>query len=136
MKNVPVSLSFRRLNSSFYPFVGPIPWLYHTLQHFLQLNTLFLLLSSILPADIDLGKKKRTCFDAIKIFIYRLFMEPSRTMISIACVASFSEQRTRNESQRPRFRETHRECGSLFIHPYFDFKIVIHYLHVGLKDFV
>ena len=57
-------------------------------------------------------------------------------MISIACVASFSEQRTRNESQRPRFRETHRECGSLFIHPYFDFKIVIQYLHVGLKDFV
>ena len=36
------------------------------------------------------GKKKRTCFDAIKIFIYRLFMEPSRTMISIACVASVS----------------------------------------------
>ena len=58
MKNVPVSLSFRCLNSSFYPFVGPIPWLYHTLQHFLLLNTLFLLLSSILPADIDLGKRK------------------------------------------------------------------------------
>ena len=82
------------------------------------------------------GKKKRNCFDAIKIFIYRLFMQPSRTMISIACVASVSEQRTRNESQRPRFRETHRECGSLFIHRYFDFKIVIQYLHVGLKDFV
>ena len=58
MKNVPVSLSFRCLNSSFYPFVGPIPWLYHTLQRFLLLNTLFLLLSSILPADIDLGKRK------------------------------------------------------------------------------
>ena len=82
------------------------------------------------------GKKKRTCFDAIKIFIYRLFMQPSRTMISVACVASVSEQRTRNESQRPRFRETHREYGSLFVHPYFDFKIVIQYLHVGLKDFV
>ena len=60
MKNVPVSLSFRcfRCFRSFYPFVGPIPWLYHTLQHFLLLNTLFLLLSSILPADIDLGKRK------------------------------------------------------------------------------
>ena len=58
MKNVPVSLSLRYLNSSFYPFVGPIPWLYHTQQRFLLLNTLFLLLSSILPADIDLGKRK------------------------------------------------------------------------------
>ena len=56
MKNVPLSLSFRCLNSSFYPFVGPIPWLYHTLQRFLLLNILSLLLSSILPADTDLGK--------------------------------------------------------------------------------
>ena len=36
------------------------------------------------------GKKKRTCFDAITIFIYRLFMEPSQTMISTACVVSVS----------------------------------------------
>ena len=89
MKNVPVSLSFRYLNSSFYPFVGPIPWLYHTLQHFLLLNTLFLPLSSILPADTDLGKRKGSVL-IIKTFIYRLFMEPSRTIISIAFVASVS----------------------------------------------
>ena len=66
MKNVPVSLSLRCLNSSFYPFVGPIPWLYHTQQRFLLLNTLFLLLSSILPADIDLGKRGTRVKDRAK----------------------------------------------------------------------
>ena len=57
------------------------------------------------------GKKKRTCFDAIKIFIYKLFMEPSRTMISIACVASVSV-RFRSKEQKTRAKDRAKNGAS------------------------
>ena len=56
------------------------------------------------------GKKKRTCFDAIKIFIYRLFMEPSRTMISTACVASVSV-RFRSKKRGTRVKDRAKNCA-------------------------
>ena len=104
MKNVPVSLSFRCLNSSFYPFVGPIPWLYHTLQRFLLLNTLFLLLSSILPADIDLGKRKGPVLYNQNFHLQTFYGTLSNHDFYSLRRKRFradSEQRTRNESQSP-----------------------------------
>ena len=100
MKNVPVSLSFRCLNSSFYPFVGPIPWLYHTLQRFLLLNTLFLLLSSILPADIDLGKRKGPVLMRSK-FSFTNFL---RNPLEPACVANVPA-RFRSKEQKTRVKD-------------------------------
>ena len=106
MKNVPVSLSFRCLNSSFYPFVGPIPWLYHSLQRFLLLNILFLLLSSILPADINLGKRKGPVIYNqnfhLQTFCGTLSNHDFHTLRYSKRFRAVSEQRTRNESQRPR----------------------------------
>ena len=94
MKNVPLSLSFRCLNSSFYPFVGPIPWLYHTLQRFLLLNILSLLLSSILPADTDLGKNFHLQTFYGTLSNHHFYSLRSKRFRAV------SEQRTRNESQR------------------------------------
>ena len=103
MKNVPVSLSFRCLNSSFYPFVGPIPWLYHTLQRFLLLNTLFLLLSSILPEDRDLGKRKGPVLMRSK-FSFTNFL---RNPLEQACVANVPA-RFRSKEQKTRVKDRAR----------------------------
>ena len=106
MKNVPVSLSFRCLNSGFYPFVGPIPWLYHTLQRFPLLNILFLLLSSILPADTDLGKRQGPVIYNQNFHLQTFYGTLSNHDFYSLCYSNrfraVSEQRTRNESQRPR----------------------------------
>ena len=116
MKNVPVSLSFRCLNSSFYLFVGPIPWLYHTLQRFLLLNTLFLLLSSILPADIDLGKRKGPVLMRSK-FSFTNFL---RNPLEPACVANVparfrsKEQKTRVKDRAKMARIKERRSHSIF----------------------
>ena len=105
MENVPVSLSFRCLNSSFYPFVGPIPWLYRTLQRFLLLNTLFLPLSSILPADTDLGKRKGPVLYNQNFHLQTFYGTLSNHdfySLRSKRFRAVSEQKTRNESQRPR----------------------------------
>ena len=66
------------------------------------------------------GKKKRTCFDAITIFIYRLFMEPSQTMISIACVASVSVQ-FRSKERGTRVKVRPKNGASVRVRLSFDF---------------
>ena len=97
MKNFPVPLSLRSLNSSFYPFVEPIPSLYHTLQRFLLLNTLFLLLSSILPADIDLGKRKGPVLMRSKFSFTNFLRNPLEPACETNVPARFrsKEQKTR-----------------------------------------
>ena len=111
MKNVPVSLSFRCLNSGFYPFVGPIPWLYHTLQRFPLLNILFLLLSSILPADTDLGKRQGPVIYNQNFHLQTFYGTLSNhDFYSLRSIATVSV-RFRNKERGTRVKDRAKNCA-------------------------